>query len=461
MIDRVPTPGKEGRVKITPENGDNPFYAKMEMADDAIAQGTPLNKATLLKDTTAQGYGLTPAPAVPDDVFALYTGQPKIEWQLVTEIITANTEWQVPLGGVRNNKVDVRLFGGGGGKSSYGAGGGGGEMEHAEITIPETGGIQITIGAAGAIDGAGGATSFGTYLSADGGAAGSTYNGGSGGTGGGGYGDTSSTSNNKKGGAGQYGGGGGGSAGGDGGTYGGGGGGAVWTYNSSTYKANPEAKGGNGGTYGGGGGSSYMLNHSSGFDGGPGGTGGTYGGDGGYATYQASFVNAENGTDTTGLQIEYTGDGARGTTSAHGSVTSGIVGGGGGGGYGGQGGNGASVSASLSGYNCRFGGAGGGGGYGGNGGDGYASTTFVRDNPATGGGGGGYGANGGAGNANGSGGGGGYAGGHGGAATSDSAGGGGGYGANNYGAGGGGSNGAAKSGVVILTYWKRGFVDIP
>ena len=31
----------------------------------------------------------------------------------------------------------------------------------------------------------------------------------------------------------------------------------------------------------------------------------------------------------------------------------------------------------------------------------------------------------------------------------------------NYGAGGGGSNGAAKSGVVILTYWKRGFVDIP
>ena len=134
MIDRVPTPGKEGRVKITPENGGNPFYAKMEMADDAVAPGTPLNKATLLKDTTAQGYGLTPAPAVPDDVFALYTGQPKIEWQLVTEIITANTEWQVPLGGVRNNKVDVRLFGGGGGKSSYGAGGGGGEMEHAEIT---------------------------------------------------------------------------------------------------------------------------------------------------------------------------------------------------------------------------------------------------------------------------------------------------------------------------------------
>lgn len=34
-------------------------------------QGTPLNKDTLLKDATAQLYGLTPSTAVPDDVFQI------------------------------------------------------------------------------------------------------------------------------------------------------------------------------------------------------------------------------------------------------------------------------------------------------------------------------------------------------------------------------------------------------
>lgn len=70
MQDRVPTPGQEGRVLITPENGSSPFYAKVEMADNPTQPGTPLNKATLLKDATALLFGLT-TEAVPDDVFAL------------------------------------------------------------------------------------------------------------------------------------------------------------------------------------------------------------------------------------------------------------------------------------------------------------------------------------------------------------------------------------------------------
>ena len=70
MQDRVPTPGQEGRVLITPENGSSPFYAKVEMADNPTQAGTPLNKATLLQDATAELFGLG-ADAVPDDVFSV------------------------------------------------------------------------------------------------------------------------------------------------------------------------------------------------------------------------------------------------------------------------------------------------------------------------------------------------------------------------------------------------------
>lgn len=39
--DRVPK--KPGRVKITPENGTNAYYATMERADEPIVVGTPLH----------------------------------------------------------------------------------------------------------------------------------------------------------------------------------------------------------------------------------------------------------------------------------------------------------------------------------------------------------------------------------------------------------------------------------
>lgn len=52
MQDRVPTPGQEGRVFITPEDGSPPFYAKITMADNPTNQGTALNKQNLLQDST-------------------------------------------------------------------------------------------------------------------------------------------------------------------------------------------------------------------------------------------------------------------------------------------------------------------------------------------------------------------------------------------------------------------------
>lgn len=69
MKDRIPTPGQEGRMLITPENGDPPFYATVAMADNPSEDGTPLHKATLLKDATAALFELTNT-AVPDDVLA-------------------------------------------------------------------------------------------------------------------------------------------------------------------------------------------------------------------------------------------------------------------------------------------------------------------------------------------------------------------------------------------------------
>lgn len=66
MKDRVSA--NPGRVLITPENGDAPFYATMTRADNPTQEGDPLNKNTLLTDATAALFGLG-ADAVPDDVF--------------------------------------------------------------------------------------------------------------------------------------------------------------------------------------------------------------------------------------------------------------------------------------------------------------------------------------------------------------------------------------------------------
>lgn len=64
MVNRVPL--YPGRVKMTPVSGQANIY-DMVRADSPTQEGTPLNKATLLKDSTAALYGLT--NATPDDVF--------------------------------------------------------------------------------------------------------------------------------------------------------------------------------------------------------------------------------------------------------------------------------------------------------------------------------------------------------------------------------------------------------
>lgn len=59
MKDRQPSPGKEGRVLITPENGGSPYYARIAMADEPLEAGTPWAKSAVLTDATAAELGLS------------------------------------------------------------------------------------------------------------------------------------------------------------------------------------------------------------------------------------------------------------------------------------------------------------------------------------------------------------------------------------------------------------------
>nr|DAQ61776.1 MAG TPA: hypothetical protein [Caudoviricetes sp.] len=68
MKDRIPL--YPGRVKLTAVDGQPGVY-DMVRADEATEQGTPLSKATLLDDDTAESYGLDKDTAVPNDAFKL------------------------------------------------------------------------------------------------------------------------------------------------------------------------------------------------------------------------------------------------------------------------------------------------------------------------------------------------------------------------------------------------------
>lgn len=67
MKDRIPL--YPGRVKLNPVTGQENTY-DMVRADEPTQEGTPLNKASLLKDETAALYGKG-ADAVPDDILSI------------------------------------------------------------------------------------------------------------------------------------------------------------------------------------------------------------------------------------------------------------------------------------------------------------------------------------------------------------------------------------------------------
>jgi len=200
-----------------------------------------------------------------------------------------NHTFTVPAG---VTSVSVVCVGGGGG-GNVGGGGGGGLRYKNGLAVTPGQAITVTVGAGGGPRQAGGSSSFGTFITAYGGATGPGA--GDGGTGGGGFGGD---------------GGGTGGAGGpwDGGNYGGGGGGAA-------------GYSGNGGT-GGRGGSGGGLTGGTAGAGGGGGGGAGWGGAGGGVGLFGMGANGEGGTLRSG--------GGGGSGGANGSAQAGFYAGTGG-----------------------------------------------------------------------------------------------------------------------------------
>ena len=89
MQDRIPT--FPGRVTLTPVSGQTNTY-DMARADEPTQEGTPLNKATLLKDATAETLGLSGDPTV-DDAFAAMSAvaMPTIQCSVTTGSVVTCT----------------------------------------------------------------------------------------------------------------------------------------------------------------------------------------------------------------------------------------------------------------------------------------------------------------------------------------------------------------------------------
>lgn len=265
--------------------------------------------------------------------------------QIITELIATTQKWVVP-SGVRNIKVTV--FGAGGG-GRYGEAGDGGNMDSGTFDVTPGQEYTVTIGKGGQGNSytSGGASSFGTLVSASGGAtAGGGKGGGAGGAAGG--------KTNK----GQYGG--------NGGTFG-----KDGAQGTNTVGMGLEFEGS------GSGGSKGVKNNNavSSVRAGGGGSGG-YGGNGG------------RGGDT----------GSDGKTPNEVTVNGGSGGNAGGGGYGAPGGDGGNGGTGGSNHGCTGGdgGHGGGGGYGAPGGAGGKGGTggisyLYEGGKGGNGGGGGYG----------------------------------------------------------------------
>lgn len=242
----------------------------------------------------------------------------------------ASGTWTKPDGLDPDTIVMVELWGGGagGGTDTYAGGGGGGAYVRRYFRLGDlASSVSVTIGAGGAANTAGGATSFGALATAYGGGYGRTYNGGGGG-GSGGVGGNASTStslNNAGQGGGAFGAGanaggennngGGGLAGKNGGLPESGGGGGTSNLTTAEYH-------GGDGHYGGGGGGGGKSSNETGFNGGRsvyGGGGG--GGKSGTGTnYGGESKYGGNGGDQNMPGIAPGGGGGRNAAGAAGRV---------------------------------------------------------------------------------------------------------------------------------------------
>ena len=68
MRDRLPTPGKENRVKITMDDG-TVVEGVLSYADDATQEGSAYNKANVLPDDVCTELGIDTDTAEPKDAW--------------------------------------------------------------------------------------------------------------------------------------------------------------------------------------------------------------------------------------------------------------------------------------------------------------------------------------------------------------------------------------------------------
>lgn len=101
----------------------------------------------------------------------------------VYDVFTSSGTWNKPGNVTANSRVLIQVWaGGGGGYSGSGGGGGGGGFKELWMLASDLGSTEtVTIGSGGAVDTAGGNSSFGSHVTAYGGGTGSTGGGGGGG----------------------------------------------------------------------------------------------------------------------------------------------------------------------------------------------------------------------------------------------------------------------------------------
>lgn len=68
MYDRIPSPGKENRVRITQDNGQV-VEGVLSYADDATQQGSAYNKANVLPDDVCEALAIDSDTAEPKDAW--------------------------------------------------------------------------------------------------------------------------------------------------------------------------------------------------------------------------------------------------------------------------------------------------------------------------------------------------------------------------------------------------------
>lgn len=68
MRDRMPTPGKEGRVRLTLDSGEV-IEGVLSFADNAVQSGSIYNKANVLPDEVCNALGIDRVASEPKDAF--------------------------------------------------------------------------------------------------------------------------------------------------------------------------------------------------------------------------------------------------------------------------------------------------------------------------------------------------------------------------------------------------------